>query len=80
MNNTRRGSLVLTRKPSQKILIGDDIEITLIGVYGNCAKILIKAPEDISVDREEIREKKVINGHYIVDHYFDEEGYSYENI
>lgn len=46
--------LVLTRKPGEKIRIGDDIVITLLGVRGNQYKVGIEAPKHISVHREEV--------------------------
>lgn len=50
--------LVLTRKIGEKIRIGDDVVITLLGVRGNQYKIGIDAPKHISVDREEIHQAK----------------------
>ena len=48
--------LVLTRRVGQKIRIGDDIVITLLGVRGNQYKVGIEAPVDMPVHREEIYE------------------------
>lgn len=48
------GQLVLTRKPGQKIRIGDDIVITLLGVRGNQYKVGIEAPKSVAVHREEV--------------------------
>ena len=54
--------LVLSRKPGQKIIIGDDIEIIVIESSSNNVKIGIEAPKDIPVFREEIwREIKESN-------------------
>lgn len=50
--------LILSRKPNQSIIIDDDITITVLGVRGNQVRIGIEAPEHVSVDREEIRERK----------------------
>lgn len=49
--------LLLTRKAGQKIIIGDDIEITVLEVRGRHVKLGINAPKNISVHREEIYEK-----------------------
>jgi len=46
--------LVLTRNPSQSIMLGDDTKLTVLGVKGGQVRIGIEAPEDISVHREEI--------------------------
>lgn len=49
--------LVLTRRVGDKIRIGDDIIITLLGVRGNQYKVGIEAPREVSVHREEIYQK-----------------------
>lgn len=46
--------LVLTRRVGEKIRIGDDVVITLLGIRGNQYKIGIDAPISIRVNREEI--------------------------
>jgi carbon storage regulator len=46
--------LVLTRKASQTIVIGDDIEITLLAVGAGHVRIGIEAPRDVPVYRKEI--------------------------
>jgi carbon storage regulator len=46
--------LVLTRKPSQSILIGDDIEVSVLSTTGATVKIGIQAPRDIPIFRKEI--------------------------
>ncbi|GAA0226856.1 carbon storage regulator CsrA [Marinomonas primoryensis] len=46
--------LVVTRRPGEKIIIGDDTEIMVISVQGPQVRIGIKAPKDVSVHREEI--------------------------
>lgn len=46
--------LVLTRKKGQSIVIGDNIEITLIDVQGDQVRIGIEAPRDVPVHRKEI--------------------------
>jgi carbon storage regulator len=46
--------LVLTRKPNQSIMIGDDIEVSVLSVMGEKVRIGINAPQDIPVFRTEI--------------------------
>jgi carbon storage regulator len=46
--------LVLTRKAHQSIMIGDDIEVSVLSIIGDKVRIGIQAPRDIPVFREEI--------------------------
>jgi carbon storage regulator len=48
--------LVLTRKYGQKIMIGDDIVITVLESRGDAVRIGIEAPEGISIKRAEVYE------------------------
>ena len=49
--------LILTRRVGETVVIGDDIEITVLGVKGNQVRIGVKAPRDVAVHREEILER-----------------------
>jgi carbon storage regulator len=49
-----RRMLVLTRKSNQSIMIGDDIEVSVLSVMGDKVRIGIRAPQDIPVFRTEI--------------------------
>jgi carbon storage regulator len=49
--------LILTRRPSEVIVLNDDIRITVIAVNGMQVRIGIAAPKDVSVHREEIYER-----------------------
>ena len=51
------GFLVLTRPPGKSIMIGDDIEVAVLGVEGKQVRIGVKAPKDIPVHRNEIYER-----------------------
>ena len=51
--------LILTRKVSAAICIGDDIEILVMALRGNQVRLGVKAPRDVTVDREEIAQRKV---------------------
>jgi carbon storage regulator len=46
--------LVLTRKPGQSIVIGDDIEVTVLEVNGAKVRLGIKAPSSVPVHRLEV--------------------------
>lgn len=46
--------LVLTRKPGEKIRIGEDIEITVISISGNRVKLGIDAPSEVGIRRSEV--------------------------
>ena len=46
--------LVLTRKSNQSIMIGDDVEVSVLSVMGEKVHIGIQAPQEIPVFRKEI--------------------------
>ena len=46
--------LVLTRKPNQSIMIGDEIEISVLAIMGEKVRIGIDAPRSIPVFRKEV--------------------------
>lgn len=46
--------LVLTRKSNQSIMIGDDIEITVLSIMGEKVRIGIQAPREVPVFRREV--------------------------
>jgi len=48
--------LVLSRQKDESIIIGDDIEITIVDVRGDKVRLGINAPRSISVHRKEIYE------------------------
>lgn len=52
-------SLVLTRRLAESIVIGDDVTITVVCITRGQVKLAISAPRDVSVDREEIRNRKM---------------------
>ena len=49
--------LILTRRISESVIIGDDVKITVLGVKGSQVRLGIDAPKDVSVHREEIYER-----------------------
>ena len=46
--------LVLTRKTNQSIMIGDDIEVTVLAVSRDKIRLGITAPRDVPVFRKEV--------------------------
>ena len=50
--------LVLTRQKNQSIKIGYDIEVVVIGIKGKHVRLGIAAPDNVSIDRLEVRKRK----------------------
>ena len=48
--------LVLSRQPDETIVVGDDIEITVVRIYGGRVRLGITAPPEVSVHRKEVWE------------------------
>jgi carbon storage regulator len=49
--------LVLTRRPTEALMIGDDVTVTVLEIRGNQVRIGVNAPRNVAVHREEIFEK-----------------------
>ena len=49
--------LMLTRKQGESILVGDHIRVTVVELRGDKVRIGIQAPDDVIVDRQEVRNK-----------------------
>jgi carbon storage regulator len=49
--------LILTRAPSESVMVGDEVTITVLGVKGNQVRIGVTAPKSIAVHREEIYQR-----------------------
>lgn len=49
--------LIVTRRISETIVIGDYVNVTVLGVKGNQVRIGIEAPKDVAVHREEIYQR-----------------------
>jgi carbon storage regulator len=48
--------LVLTRKKGESIMIGDQIELVVLGTEGDAVKLGIKAPKQVEIYRKEVYE------------------------
>ena len=51
--------LVLTRKANEKIVIGNDVIVTVVGIAGNKVKLAIQAPHDVIVLRSDLKPEAV---------------------
>lgn len=46
--------LILSRRVGETIIVGDDVNLTILGINGNQVRVGINAPKSISVHREEV--------------------------
>jgi carbon storage regulator len=46
--------LIITRRPGEKVMVGDDIVVHVMEIVGNSVRIGIEAPRSVPVYREEI--------------------------
>ena len=46
--------LVLSRKRGERIVIGPNIELTVVDIRGNKVRLAVDAPPDVSIHRQEI--------------------------
>lgn len=49
--------LILTRRVGESLMIGDKVNVTVLGIKGNQVRIGVNAPKDVSVHREEIYQR-----------------------
>jgi carbon storage regulator len=59
--------LILTRRTNEKLIIDENVTVTILSIKGNQVRIGIDAPRDVTIHREEIykriqKEKKTLNG------------------
>ena len=52
--------LILTRKVGETLVIGDEVEVTVLSMKGNQIRLGVKAPKEVAVHREEIARKLTI--------------------
>jgi carbon storage regulator len=50
--------LILTRRIGETVVIGEEIDVTVLGVKGSQVRLGVKAPMDVSVHREEIFQRR----------------------
>lgn len=50
--------LILSRRIGERLMIGDDVTVLVLGIRGNQVRIGVEAPREVAVDREEIFERK----------------------
>ena len=49
--------LILTRRVGETVVIGNNVDVTVLGVKGNQVRLGVKAPKEIAVHREEIYQR-----------------------
>ena len=49
--------LILTRRPGETLMVGDDVTVTVLEVKGNQVRIGVNAPKEIAVHRKEIYQR-----------------------
>ncbi len=49
--------LILTRRVGESLMIGDEVNVTVLGIRGNQVRIGVNAPKDVAVHREEIYDR-----------------------
>lgn len=50
--------LVLTRRLGETLIIGDDVNVTVLGIRGNQVRLGFNAPKTVEVNREEVYLRK----------------------
>ena len=46
--------LIITRRPGERIMLGDDVRIHIMEIVGNSVRVGVEAPRSVPVYREEI--------------------------
>jgi carbon storage regulator len=50
--------LILTRRVGETLMIGNNVQVTVLGVKGSQVRIGVTAPKDVVVDREEVAARR----------------------
>ena len=56
-------SLIFTRRVGESVIIDGDIKVTFLAINGNQVSLAFDAPEEVTIDREEIHIKKMEQEH-----------------
>ncbi len=51
--------LILSRRPNESLRIGGDVIITVVGFSGSQIRLGITAPPQVTIDREEVHQRKM---------------------
>jgi carbon storage regulator len=54
--------LVLSRRPGEEIVIDDTIRVTVVEIRGNQVRLGITAPPSVTVDRQEVHDRRRQSG------------------
>lgn len=49
--------LILTRRVGEALMIGDEVNVTVLGIKGNQVRLGVSAPKEVAVHREEIYQR-----------------------
>jgi carbon storage regulator len=60
--------LVLSRKRGERIVIGPNIELTVVDIRGNKVRLAVDAPRDVSIHRQEVYQRIQDENHHEVQH------------
>ena len=52
--------LVLTRRIGEKLMIGDDVSVTVLGLDGKQIRLGIDAPKNVAIHRQEVYQRVLI--------------------
>ncbi len=53
--------LILQRRPGEKVVIGDNISVSLVSIDGNRVRLAISAPREVPIFRGELLEAEAAN-------------------